>query len=636
MIQWFDARQASKTGAALADKLTPCAARIDNADAARTEGALQTLIKQAGAEVHGLGLNFYQRAKLANAFKWKLIENGVEKKVAHEVTQFLVVDISAGRAGPITATKAASSAEHAGSPREIFARANRHAAAREYDAAIEAYRAVLNIDPRHAAALNNMGSALLDLGRFVEAERNFRGALSIDPNFVEAHRNLGDVLRLRGYLAASEASLRHAVKLKPNSMDALCSLGLTLASLGATHDAKGRLRKVLKSKPRHVAALQGLGQIAFMEGRWDEAEKLFEQILGIDPKNVPALVAQAGARKMTPADTQWLETAEAALAEKDIAPHQEAALRYAIGKYLDDVGDFGRAFPSFRRANEVLKAAAEPYDRKVRAAAASDLIKAHSRDAIARAAANGGSDSTLPVLIVGMPRSGTSLIEQIIASHPDARGVGALDFWSAVMHKHETEVRKGPLAEAAKAEVADSYLRALQEHAASTPTSDLTNVHRIVDRAPVNSDYLGIIHSVFPKARIIYVQRDPVDTCLSCYFQHLPLNLNFALDLDDLSHYYREHQRLIEHWRAVLPPGSILDVPYESVVADQEAWTRKIIEFIGLDWNDQCLNFEQTQRVVSSASFSQVRRKIYNTSVARWRNYQKLLGPLVGLKKGSS
>ena len=114
---------------------------------------------------------------------------------------------------------------------------------------------------------------------------------------------------------------------------------------------------------------------------------------------------------------------------------------------------------------------------------------------------------------------------------------------------------------------------------------------RIVDKAPVNSDYLGVIHSVFPKARIIYVQRDPIDTCLSCYFQELPLTLNFALDLDDLTHYYKEHRRLIEHWRAVLPPGSILDVPYESLVADQEAWTRKILEFIGLDWNDAVPQF---------------------------------------------
>jgi hypothetical protein len=245
----------------------------------------------------------------------------------------------------------------------------------------------------------------------------------------------------------------------------------------------------------------------------------------------------------------------------------------------------------------------------------------------------GGSDSTLPVLVVGMPRSGTSLVEQIIASHPSARGAGELDFWSSVMREHETEVRAGLLADPTKAEVADSYLRALKEHAATAPTDGLPNVQRIVDKSPVNSDYLGVIHSVFPKARIIYVQRDPIDSCLSCYFQELPLTLNFALDLDDLTHYYKEHRRLIDHWRAVLPAGSILDVPYESVVADQELWTRRILEFIGLDWSDQSLNFDQTQRVVSSASYRQVRRKIYNTSVARWRNYEKFLGPLLSLRK---
>lgn len=632
ILQWFDARQASETGAALADKLTPGAGRMNNADAARTEASLKALVKQVGSEVHGLGLNFYQRAKLANAFKWRLIENGVEKKVAHEVTQFLVVDISTTRTGETAAAQPAASTKPAGSPGELFARANRHAAEREYNAAIEAYRAVLNIDPRHTAAINNLGLALLDLGRFVEAEQHFRGALSIDPNFVEACTNLGDVLRLRGYFGESESSLRRAIKLKPNSLDALCSLGLTLVSKGATHDAKGRFRKVLKSKPRHVVALHGLGQVALMEGRWDEAEKLFEQILEIDPKNAAALVAQAGTRKMMPTDATWLERAEAALAKKDVTAPQEAALRYAIGKYFDDVGDFDRAFPSFRRANEILKTAAEPYNRKVHAAAAADLVKAYTPAAVARAA-TGGSDSTLPVLVVGMPRSGTSLIEQIIASHPSARGAGELDFWSALMREHETEVRNGPLAEATKGEVAAAYLRKLKEHAAVSPTDNLTNVDRIVDKAPVNSDYLGVFHSVFPKARIIYVQRDPIDTCLSCYFQDLPLTLNFAMDLDDLTHYYKEHRRLIDHWRAVLPPGSILEVPYESLVADQEAWTRRILEFIGLDWSGACLDFDQTQRVVASASYRQVRRKIYNTSVARWRNYQKFLGPLASLRK---
>ena len=632
ILQWFDARQASEAGAALADKFTPCAARVDSAAAARKEGSLQTLVKQAGSEVHGLGLNFYQRAKLANAFKWKLIENGIAKEVADEVTQFLVVDISAARTGKTAVAREAPAAKPASSAGELFARANRHATEGEYDAAIAEYRGVLNIDPRHTAALNNLGSALLDLGRFIEAEQHFRGVLAIDPNFVEAHRNLGNVLRLRGYFAESENSLRRAIKLKPNSLEALCSLGLTLVARGRTHEARGRFRKVLKTKPRQIAALHGLGQVALMEGRFEEAAKVLEQILEIDPANITAIVAQAGLREMTPLDASWLETAETAVAQKGITPPQEATLRFAIGKYFDDIADFGRAFPSFNRANEIMKAAAEPYAREIRVGVADDLIKGHSREAVARAAES-GSESMMPVLVVGMPRSGTSLVEQIIASHPSARGAGELEFWSDVMRQHETEVRKGVLEKSATASLAESYLSTLKEHAATGVTDGLTNVLRIVDKAPLSSDYLGVIHSVFPKARIIYLQRDPIDICLSCYFQQLPLTLNFAFDLDDLVHYYKQHRRLIDHWRTVLPPGSILEVPYEQLIADQEEWTRKILEFIGLDWHDECLNFDQTQRVVTSASYRQVRRKIYTTSVARWRNYEKFLGPLLSLRK---
>jgi hypothetical protein len=151
-------------------------------------------------------------------------------------------------------------------------------------------------------------------------------------------------------------------------------------------------------------------------------------------------------------------------------------------------------------------------------------------------------------------------------------------------------------------------------------------------KAPVNSDYLGVIHSVFPNARIIYMQRDPIDTCLSCYFQKFVLSLNFTMDLSDLADYYRQHQRLMAHWRAVLPRGTILDVPYEELVTDQEGWTRKILDFLGLEWDKQVLDFHTTQRAVVTASFWQVRQKIFKNSVQRWRHYEKFIGPLLDLK----
>jgi len=151
---------------------------------------------------------------------------------------------------------------------------------------------------------------------------------------------------------------------------------------------------------------------------------------------------------------------------------------------------------------------------------------------------------------------------------------------------------------------------------------------RVVDKAPVNSDFLGIIYAVFPNARVIYMQRDPIDTCLSCYFQQFLTSLNFTFDLSNLAHYYREHQRIMAHWRAVLPRGFILDVPYEELVADQETWSRKMLEFIGLEWDPRCLDFHTNKRQVVTASAWQVRQKIYASSVARWRNYEKFIGPL--------
>jgi len=185
----------------------------------------------------------------------------------------------------------------------------------------------------------------------------------------------------------------------------------------------------------------------------------------------------------------------------------------------------------------------------------------------------------------------------------------------------QTGIRQGILSQPVRVNMAEACLRLLKGHSAEAL--------RVIDKAPVNSDFLGIIYSVFPNARVIYMQRDPIDTCLSCYFQRFLSGLNFTLDLSDLAHYYREHRRLMAHWRAVLPPGFILDVPYEQLVADQEGWSRKMLQFIGLEWDDRCLKFHENTRQVVTASAWQVRQKIYSSSVARWRNYEKFIGPLL-------
>lgn len=220
-----------------------------------------------------------------------------------------------------------------------------------------------------------------------------------------------------------------------------------------------------------------------------------------------------------------------------------------------------------------------------------------------------------------MPRSGTSLAEQIIASHPAAYGAGELPYWE----QRGAGITQDMLSEPARSKLAEEYLRILEQCSAKAS--------RVIDKSPVNSDYLGLIYSVFPNARVIYMRRDPIDTCLSCYFQQFLRGLNFTFDLSDLAHYYREHQRIMAHWHSVLPPGFILEVPYEELVADQELWSRKMLEFIGFEWDPRCLEFHMNKRQVVTASAWQVRQKIYRNSVARWRNYEAFIGPLKTLGK---
>jgi len=620
--EWFRARAAVKIGTALADQFALQKVSVSATDG---EKALRQILQQADPEIHTLRANVDKRAKLADSFKWRLLEKGVQRVIADEVTQRLVVHLSLNQRSPGSGhNSVASPADRSNSNERqyLFTQGNKCFAQGAYAQALDLYQDLVALDPRHADALNNLGAALCKLGRYKEAEDYFRQAIGINPNYPEAHNNLGNVLRWRGRIAEAEIPLRRALKLKPDYVDARSSLGLTLVLLGRLRDAKGRFAKVLKSAPGHADALLGLGQVASMEGRFDEAQTLFNRVLEINPRMPGALAALAGVRKMTSRDGAWLAAAEE-MAAKGIAPLEEADLRFAIGKYHDDVRDFARAFQSYKRANELQKANAENYDRKARTHFVDDLIRVYSRHTLS-SIEGGASASMKPVFVVGMMRSGTSLAEQIISSHSAAKGAGELGFWSDAVHQYEAVIKQGPLGEPTRKKLAEAYLRSLASHS--------VDALRIVDKAPVNSDYLGIIHSAFPNARIVYMRRDPIDTCLSIYFQQFSPSMNFTMDLSDLAHYYREHQRLIAHWRTVLPPGTILDVPYERLIADQEGWTHKILDFLGLEWDERCMDFHKTERPVVTASHWQVRQRIYKDSAGRWRNYEKFLGPLRELR----
>jgi tetratricopeptide (TPR) repeat protein len=555
-----------------------------------------------------------------------LLENGVEKTLADEVTQRLVLHLSGNQSRSELNDDTDAGATDRPQPNDakyLLVQGNKCIARGAYAEAIDFYEDLLRFEPRHATALNNLGAALSKLGRYEEAEPCFYQAIKLEPNFPDPHSNLGNALLLKGQYSGAETLLRRALKLNPRFVDARINLGLTLAYLSRLRDARAHFEKVLKFEPHNTNALVGMALVAKTEGSFDQADAMLSRALKVNPKKANALAAQAGMRKMTSSDSAWLENAEA-LAASGLAPTDESELRFAIGKYCDDVENFALAFQNYKRANDLLRPIGETYDQEARTRFVDDMIRVYTPEQV-NLTDGGDSASMKPVFLVGMPRSGTSLAEQIISSHPSARGAGELEFWNQTVHENEAAIRKSILDQSKRTQLADEYLRVLEAKSGGAA--------RVVDKAPVNSDHLGVIHSVFPNARIIYMRRDPIDTCLSCYFQKFVLSMNYTMDLSDLAHYYREHKRLMEHWRAVLPPGTILDVPYEDLVADQEGWTRKILDFLSLEWDDNVRDFHKTKRAVVTASFWQVRQKIYKDSVHRWRHYEKFLGPLLSLRE---
>jgi hypothetical protein len=246
------------------------------------------------------------------------------------------------------------------------------------------------------------------------------------------------------------------------------------------------------------------------------------------------------------------------------------------------------------------------------------LIDLYTPEYFARHAALGVADET-PVFVLGMPRSGTTLVEQIVSSHPLVGAAGEREYWVRSGRAWDESGADG-LTEAVIHRLADDYLAELRRVA--------PDAARITDKLPYNFLWIGLIHLALPNARIIHCRRHPVDTCLSIYFAHFARRASFGSDRGDLVCEYRQYQRLMAHWRAVLPSDRFMEVDYETLVADQEAGTRRLIEFCGLKWDDACLRPEGNRRVVMTASSWQARQPVYRSSVARWRRYEPWLGEL--------
>ena len=444
----------------------------------------------------------------------------------------------------------------------------------------DAYRRAFDLQPGSAEILVNLGSAVRGLGRVDTAIGWFRRALTIDPDFAEAHAGLGTALRLQGRSEEAEACLKLAIQLKP---DLIC-------------------------------AMTAMAESRADQGDFEGAEAWFRRAMSADPDDPEAWAGIPRVRRMTDRDGDWLAGARRIVALAP-PPRRLAHLRYALGKHHDDLGEYAEAFDNFAQANALSKLCRPPHDRAVLSARVDEVMRTYDADWLA-AVQGGGDASSTPVFVIGMLRSGTTLLEQMLASHPNADGAGELSFWGEA---------------AARIGVSGPPDRDLLSLLARDYLSRLGDARRVVDKMPANFMHLGLIHAAFPNARILHMRRDPIDTCLSIFFQHFESTLTYANDLNDLADYYRRYEQVMAHWRRTLPDGAILDVDYEALVRQPRPVLEGVLDFIDLPWSDDCLAFHRTRRTIITASKWQARQKISTDSVGRWRRYEPFIAPLLPL-----
>jgi len=497
----------------------------------------------------------------------------------------------------------------------------------QIDDAVMHYERALDLDPDYADAHNNLGLALIAGGRVADALTHYERALILNPDHADAHNNVGATLKDWGRLEGAIAHYRRALVLNPGHADAQANLGTALNDQGKLDDAIANYRRALALNPNHAIAHQKLGIALKDQGNLDGALEHYRQAIAIRPDYAEAHFNRAQVKSFRRGDPD-LAALEALAGRQNLSAHNALYLNFALAKALEDSGDHLRAFEHFRKGNTVRRGQIN-YDeasvlelfRRISTVFDSRLFDRFKGE---------GNPSAVPVFVLGMPRSGSTLIEQILASHPRIHGAGELtNLETAARSVLTTGNQPDPYPESvsglsggALRQIARSYLDLLPPLAGGKK--------RITDKMPGNFLMIGLIRLILPNARIIHTVRNPIDTCVSCYSKpFVSGHLDFSYDLGELGRYYRGYSELMAHWRNVLPPDAMLDVAYEDVVDDLEGQARRLIDYCGLPWDDRCLDFHHTSRPVSTASAVQVRQPLFRSSLQRWRKYEAGLGPLL-------
>ncbi|MDD3884806.1 MAG: sulfotransferase [Gallionella sp.] len=531
-------------------------------------------------------------------------------------------------------------------------------ARKETSAALDWYCRAISADPSYIESLSNLGAVLMEDERAEEAVAPLEQALRLNPNYAEALCNLGMVrnaleqhdaalpllqraLQLRPDYAEAfvglarvchekenieeaERCARRVVELAPTKAEMYSQLAGIYTEMARSDDARQMYLRALEIDPENNEALLGMGHLEMEGGDMAKAETLFLQALALKQDNLPARFHLAQVKKVKAGDENLTALEAAALeSEKPLPAKKAMALHFALGKCYDDSKQHDKAFPHFLEGCR-LKRATYSYDASEVTKHFDSIMQVFDKETLERLR-GGGEPSSVPIFVLGMPRSGTTLTEQIIASHPDVYGAGELpDLLAITQRQLNGTAYPENIRSIDKTQLTAwgaDYVAGLRQRA--------PDAQHITDKMPANFFAVGLIHLMLPNARIIHVNRNPVDTCLSCFTRLFNRKQEQTYDLAELGHYYVDYIRLMEHWRKVLPAGAFLDVQYEDIVADQKAQARRMLDFCGLEWDDACLDFHKHKRAIRTASVTQVRQPIYNSSVERWRPYEKHLGPLL-------
>ena len=526
--------------------------------------------------------------------------------------------------------------------------------------AIAVYRAALELPADGALPLlhNNLGNALRDAGDLRQSRHHLEEAARIKPNYSEAWHNLGLTLYRLEALADAEAAVEKAVGLRPAYPDALhflaqlaelrgdfekavataekavslvpanpeyrLNLSSALTGCGRFDEADAAVEEAARLAPSSPEVIYALGQRREQRGDRAGAARSFREVIAAAPAHPNAYLALAGAGAL---DDGELAAAERATGAPETQSEARATFAFAVARTYDQRKSYDRAFHWARLANE-LESARTHFDRADAADFVARSIATFTREVIDEGPT--GSADERPLFIVGFPRSGTTLCEQILASHPRVAAGGELvdipDMIDTLPKPYPDQVPRLPQ---------ERFDELVAQYRARLDRID-AGAARITDKLPFNFRNLGLIAMLFPCARIIYCRRDPRDIAISCYFTKFHRPISFAQSLFDFGAYWGLHERLMRHWRRVLQTP-ILQVDYEKLIAEPEPQIRRIVEFAGLPWDDRCLRFYATESIVRTASASQIRNPIYSSSVGRWRNYAKYLAPLLSeLDRASS